>query len=256
MATFLFNDIIFGPVVSRRLGISLGINLLPADKKFCNFDCLYCECGWTDNEGVSRSDLPTRSAVRDKLREKISRMKKSPDVITFAGNGEPTLHPDFPGIIDDAIEIRNSLCKDTDIAVLSNSTTLHKDNVLEALRKIEQPILKLDTALENSFRTINQPTGKISLHELINRLSEFGDRLIIQTLFFEGNYRGQYIDNSSGEELDQLIESYIKIAPSRIMIYTFDRDTPLASLQKIPGTRLTEIGDRLRSLGFDVEISG
>ncbi len=256
MATFLFNDIIFGPVKSRRLGISLGINLLPVDKKFCNFDCLYCECGWTCNNDVSSSDLPSREIVKDLLCNKILEMKQAPDVITFAGNGEPTIHPDFPGIIDDTLDIRDRLCKNARIAVLSNSTNLDKRKITEALKKIDQPILKLDTAIEESYQLINRPRGKSSINTVIDHLSDFGEGLIIQTLFFKGSFKGKLIDNSTDSELDKLFLAYKKISPSKIMIYTFERDTPLESLEKISLESLNEIGRKLESMGFVVEISG
>ena len=256
MATFLFNEIIFGPVSSRRLGVSLGINLLPVDKKYCNFDCLYCECGWTCNTMVSASELPSRESVKILLTSKLREMDPPPDVITFAGNGEPTVHPEFPGIIDDTIELRNKICPKTRIAVLSNSTNLGKKSVYESLQKVDQPILKLDTAIENSYRLINRPAGLTLLEETIMHLAEFGDHLIIQTLFFRGSYNGQIVDNTTEQELSSLISAYKRILPGKVMIYTFERDTPLHSLEKIPMEELKQIGERIKAAGFPVEISG
>lgn len=256
MATFLFNEIIFGPVSSRRLGVSLGINLLPIDKKYCNFDCLYCECGWTCNTMVSSSELPSRESVKILLTAKLRDMDPLPDVITFAGNGEPTIHPEFPGIIDDTIELRNKLCPDSRIAVLSNSTNLGKTKVFESLRKVDQPILKLDTAIEDSYRLINRPAGLTSLEEIIKQLAEFGNHLIIQTLFFRGSYKDKIVDNTTELEISSLLDAYKRISPAKVMIYTFERDTPLQSLKKIPLEELKKIGEQIRASGFEVEISG
>lgn len=259
MTTFLFDKIIFGPVKSRRLGVSLGINLLPTDKKFCNFDCLYCECGWTNNAGVRRNDLPTRKKTADELETKIINMMADdvvPDVITFAGNGEPTIHPDFPGIIEDTIQLRNRLCPDAGIAVLSNSTTLHRKEVVSALKKVDQAILKLDTAIESTYQFVNRPESGASVNEIIERLTKFGDGLILQTLFFKGTFQGKSIDNTSPGELEMLYKAFRLIRPERIMIYTFERDTPLDTLEKISLERLNEIAQEIEVLGFPVEISG
>lgn len=258
MSTFLFNDIIFGPVKSRRLGVSLGVNLLPIDKKFCNFDCLYCECGWSCNTRVSARDLPSRDSVRKSLEEKIvdmQRDKQLPDVITFAGNGEPTMHPGFPEIIEDTIKVRNKLCKDARIAVLSNSMTLHKEKIVKALKEVDQAILKLDSALEHSYRFINRPTGNIQINEIIENLAQFGSGLILQTLFLKGDFEGQEFDNTSRKELDALFTAYRKISPESIMIYSFERDTPISSLKKISLKELNTIGKEIRDMGFPVEIS-
>lgn len=258
MSTFLFDKIIFGPVKSRRLGISLGINLLPSDKKFCNFDCLYCECGWTDNSNISRRDLPSREQTKDELEKKIRNMSAEdmvPDVITFAGNGEPSIHPDFPGIIEDTIEIRDLLCPEARIAVLSNSTTLHKNNIIEALKRVDQSILKLDTAIEESYQFINRPGSGSSISKIIDQLKNYGDHLILQTLFFKGSFNGISIDNSSKMEVDKLLAAYKEIQPESIMIYTFERDTPLDSLEKIPLKKLKEIARKIELSGIPVEIS-
>lgn len=255
MTTFLFNEIIFGPVSSRRLGVSLGINLLPIDKKYCNFDCLYCECGWTCNDNVSPNDLPSREIVKNQLIRKIGEMKIPPDVLTFAGNGEPTMHPDFKGIIEDTVALRNELCSNARIAVLSNSTTLHKKSIVKALKLVDQPILKLDTALEQSYKLINRPIGNRTINEIIKDLHSFGEGLILQTLFFKGNYKNTIIDNTSENELTALFKAYLAISPSSIMVYTFERDTPTASLSKISSEKLEEIGKRIRNLGFQVSVS-
>lgn len=258
MATFLFDRIIFGPVRSRRLGVSLGVNLLPSDKKFCNYNCLYCECGWTCRGDISPRDLPGREQTREELYQKISMMAREdmiPDVITFAGNGEPTIHPEFPGIIDDTIEVRNELCPEARIAVLSNSTTLHKPEVVAALKRSDQAILKLDTAIEASYQFINRPSSGTTVKSILERLRTFGEGLIIQTLFFRGTYNDTAVDNSRIEELTALLDAYKTIEPEMIMIYTFERDTPLDTLEKISFDELSGIAERIEALGFPVEIS-
>ncbi|MFZ5941967.1 MAG: radical SAM protein [Bacteroidota bacterium] len=258
MPTFLFDRVIFGPVVSRRLGVSLGINLLPVDRKWCNFDCLYCECGLNPEPGSVRDLLPSRDEVRLKLAEKIKEMAgsgKLPDVITFAGNGEPTLHPEFCGIIDDTLQIRNELCPGARIAVLSNSTTIHRAEIREALSHIDQNILKLDSALEDSFRKINRPAGKKRIADYEEALRLFGSGVIIQTLFVRGTYQGDAIDNTTEEELSALIAAYKKIAPEYVMIYSFERDTPVPTLEKIGREELEKIAQRIRENGIACEVS-
>ena len=146
MSTILYDQIVFGPIHSRRLGISLGMNLLPTDGKICSFDCLYCECGFNKDRKTNHR-MPTREEVREALKERLTRMQAegiAPDVITFAGNGEPTLHPDFESIIADTIATRDSFFPKAKIAVLSNATQLHKESVVRALSRVEDNILKFD----------------------------------------------------------------------------------------------------------------
>ena len=200
MSTFLFDRIIFGPVKSRRLGVSLGINLLPATRKMCNFNCIYCECGWTTDKTADKSALPKRDEIYRALERKLSEMKSkksAPDVITFAGNGEPTLHPDFPAIVDDTIELRNRYFPEARIAVLSNSTTITIPSVKEALLKVDQNILKLDSGFDLTVRVHNQPRVNVKVAELIGNLRKFNGQLIIQTLFLRGTHNGKSIDNTT-----------------------------------------------------------
>ena len=161
-----FNQTIFGPLISRRLGISLGINLLPNDTKLCSFDCIYCECGWNPDRKKQQVFLPKRTDVQSQLKHKLIEMSAEfqlPDVITFAGNGEPTLHPDFAGIVDDTIQLRNELSPKSKIAVLSNATMLHKASVVEALKKVDDNILKLDSGILETILLLNKPVGKFDL---------------------------------------------------------------------------------------------
>jgi wyosine [tRNA(Phe)-imidazoG37] synthetase (radical SAM superfamily) len=253
MATFLFDEIIFGPVKSRRFGVSLGINLLPAGYKNCTFNCIYCECGWTYRNQSAKFKLPERNEIYLMLDEKLSEMKslgQIPDNITFAGNGEPTIHPDFAGIIDDTLELRNKYFPGAEITVLSNSSMLHKKEVFEALDKIENNVLKLDTAIEETFRILNQPYSHLPLQFLINNIKKFDGRQIIQTLFIRGNFNRKRIDNTTEPEIQAWLEVIKDIAPRYVMVYPIARDTPVSGLEKIPKTELDKISTRVKSLGI------
>lgn len=256
MATFLFNDIIFGPVVSRRLGISLGVNLLPVDNKVCNFNCIYCECGW--NERKAKTALSSVSVIIDALEKRLLQLSSDgqlPDVITFAGNGEPTMHPGFPEIIDQTLFLRNHFCSKAKVAVLTNATMLHSQPVLDALLKVDRAILKLDSAIEATRDKINLPAKHISLDTLLGQFSLFGPKLVIQTLFLKAASDGFEIDNTTDVELDALLEAYAKLSPSEIMIYCVDRDTPLKTVYKIPADRMDQIAEKIRVHGFKVSVS-
>lgn len=260
MATFLFDQTIFGPVKSRRLGVSLGINLLPNDTKVCSFDCIYCECGWTPHKREKKAELPSRETVARLLREKLEEMKntgEAPDVLTFAGNGEPTLHPEFAAIIDDTIAIRNEYFPKARIAVLSNSTMLHKPKVVEALKKVEDNILKLDSGIPETIQLLDCPLGRFHLVEVINNMKKFDGKLTIQTMFIRGEFSGHKIDNTTEEELSAWLELLTDIRPGRVMIYTIARDTPTQSLTKVSTNDLNKIAERVQSeLGIDVQVSG
>jgi wyosine [tRNA(Phe)-imidazoG37] synthetase (radical SAM superfamily) len=259
MSTFLFNEIIFGPVKSRRLGISLGINLLPLASKICNFNCIYCECGWTDDIQKVKGRLPCREEVYEALELKLSRMKEegdTPDVITYAGNGEPTLHPEFPGIIDDSISLRNKFFPEARIAVLSNASTITNLLVKKALLKVDQNILKLDSAFNETINIHNQPKIRIDAEELIQNLAGFKGKLIIQTLFLRGTYKGKIIDNTTEKEISAWLKALQRIRPSEVMIYTISRETPYgAKLKKIPAAELNQIAALVENLGIKTQVS-
>lgn len=259
MSTFLFDQIIFGPVKSRRLGVSLGVNLLPTDNKVCSFDCVYCECGWTPKNRVQKAVLPPRELVRQMLEEKLTEMVESnelPDVITFAGNGEPTLHPEFEEIIDDTIELRDRLTPKARIAVLSNATMLHKPSVVRALLKVEDNIQKLDSGIEETIRKIDCPASSFKLKAVVENLKSFDGKVIIQTLFLRGNHKDSIIDNTTETELSEWLKLLAKIKPSKVMIYTIDRDTPATGLEKVKLDELQLIASRVRAAGFEVQVSG
>jgi wyosine [tRNA(Phe)-imidazoG37] synthetase (radical SAM superfamily) len=260
MATFLFDQTIFGPIISRRLGISLGINLLPNDSKLCSFDCIYCECGWNPEKGTVKAVLPSRIAVKEMLRAKLLEMKNAgelPDVITFAGNGEPTMHPDFQIIIDDTLIIRDELCPDARIAVLSNSTMLHKPKIVEALKKIDDNILKLDSGIPSTIRLLDQPVGRFNIQSVINNIKQFDGQSIIQTMFIKGVFKGTAFDNTNEPELKAWIDVLQQIRPRLVMIYTIARDTPANDLQKVSTEELVTIANRVKKeTGLEVQVSG
>lgn len=254
----LFNQVIFGPIQSRRLGLSLGVNLLPVDAKICSFNCIYCECGF--NTTIKDFNFPSRNEVKEILELKLTEMvaaNQIPSVITFAGNGEPTLHPNFDGIIDDTIALRDELCPTAKVSVLSNSTRIHKPHIFRALKKVDNNILKFDSAIDRTMKLLDQPVGKhIDVKWLIEQLQKFEGNLIIQTMFLRGEYQGEKIDNTTDEEVDAWINALTAIRPKQVMIYSLDRDTPINSLEKVNADELNSIADRARFAGFEVSVAG
>lgn len=259
MSTILFDKIVFGPVHSRRLGVSLGMNLLPTDGKLCSFNCIYCECGLNEQRRT-KSKLPTRDEVKEALKEKLSSMQKegiAPDVITFAGNGEPTMHPEFAIIIDDTIALRNIYFPQAKIAVLSNSTMIHKESVFQTLNKVDDNILKLDSVLDSRIQQLDVPNApSFTFQWLLEHLIRFNGNLIIQTMFIKGEYEGKPIDNTTEEEISGWLEALKQIKPKQVMIYTIERETPVKGLMKVPKEELEIIAERARKEGFDVQVSG
>jgi wyosine [tRNA(Phe)-imidazoG37] synthetase (radical SAM superfamily) len=259
MATFLFDKTVFGPVKSRRLGVSLGINLLPNDSKLCSFDCIYCECGWNPDPRKVKAVLPTQLEVYHALELKLVEMvaaNELPDVITFAGNGEPTMHPFFAEIVDDTIILRNKYAPKARIAVLSNSTMLFKPKVVDALKKVDDNILKLDAGNPETIQQMNLPVSKFDLQQLVKNLMAFEGKLTIQTMFLRGNSKGQAFDNTTKEEVTAWVNLLKIIHPERVMIYSIDRDTPSDTLQKVNRTELEQIAKLSEDqLQIKVEVS-
>ena len=255
--TILFDKIVFGPVHSRRLGVSLGVNLLPTNHKYCSFNCIYCECGLNTIKFNEKIEFPSTAIIRQSLENKLSEMKKNnelPDAISFAGNGEPTLHPDFAEIIDITIELRNKYSPKSKIAVLSNASMLDEHSVVEALKKIDMNILKLDAGIEATFRSINKPQKKISIPEIIKKLKQFSSNLIIQTLFIRGEYNGKKFDNTTEDEVNEWLKYVKELKPELVMIYPIARETPISSLEKISLKELEAIAEKLMNIGIKVEV--
>lgn len=257
MPTIIFPSPIFGPVRSRRLGISLGINLMPGDGKICTFDCIYCECGFNKDHRPS-SPRPSREEVQAALELQLLKMQAEgelPDVLTFAGNGEPTAHPDFAGIIDDTIALRNRLCPNAKVSVLSNATRAALPEVKEALLKVDNNILKLDTVDTDYIRRVNQPTGRYDVEQIIAAMEGYEGKLIVQTMFMKGCYAGKSVDNTSDIYVMPWLEALKRIRPQQVMIYTLDRDTPAQGLLKASPQELDRIVALLEQEGFKASAS-
>ena len=257
MSTIIYPAPIFGPVHSRRLGVSLGINLMPADGKVCTFDCVYCECGF-NADFRPRQRRPTREEVREALEARLQDMQANgpaPDVLTFAGNGEPTAHPRFAGIIDDTLALRDRYFPKAKVSVLSNSTMLFRPEVVEALKRIDNNILKLDTVDPEYIRRVDRPTGAYDVNEIISRMKAFEGQLIIQTMFMKGTHDGLSVDNTTDRYVLPWLDAVRDIAPRQVMIYTIDRETPDQNLQKATPEELDRIAALVREAGMEVSVS-
>lgn len=252
----LFTSTIFGPIRSRRLGVSLGVNLMPNDGKICSFDCLYCEAGF-NSQGAGTSGLPSVARVSADLETKLKSMSLAGeplDVITFSGNGEPTLHPRFPEIVDEMIRLRDKYYPGAKISVLSNSTRIFDPAVARALRKVDNNILKLDSAIEATMRAIDRPNDlDFTVERLVEELKKFENQAIIQTMFLRGSHNGQPVDNTAPAEIAALIEAYRQIRPKEVMIYSLDRPTPEKNLIKIERDELESIAAKIREAGIPVQ---
>ena len=257
MSTVIFPSPIFGPVHSRRLGVSLGINLLPEDGKFCTFDCIYCECGFYKDHRPHKK-LPTREEVRQALETRLLDMQQNgpkPDVLTFAGNGEPTAHPHFAEIIEDTLALRDKYFPQAKVSVLSNSTLIHRPGVFAALNKIDNNILKLDTVSADYINEVDRPTGHYNVQEIIEGMKAFKGNLIIQTMFMKGEYLGKNVDNTTDEYVLPWLEAVKEIAPRQVMIYTIDRETPDHDLLKATHEELDRIAAMVEAAGIPASAS-
>lgn len=254
--SILFDQIVFGPIKSRRFGVSLGINLLPLSSKICNFNCIYCECGWTDLKSVDEKFFPKKVILEtiESSFQQLNKERKEIDCITFAGNGEPTMHPDFLEIIEGVILLRNHYFPAKQIVVLSNSALLGNKKVFEALKKVDLRILKLDAGTENLFQKINKPLNSKKIGWYIEKLKEFKGDLIIQTIFLKGKLDGEYIDNTEPDEVNAWLKALQEIQPKSVMIYTIDRETPAEDLEKITETELNKIAEKVRSIGVEANV--
>ena len=248
MSTIIYPSPIFGPVQSRRLGISLGINLLPADGKVCTFDCIYCECGFNADHRPTLP-LPTREKVAAALEKKLQQMQEDgqlPDVLTFAGNGEPTCHPHFAEIIDDTIRLRDCYCPKAKVSVLSNSTMIQRPQVHDALMCVDNNILKLDTIDPGFIQQVDRPTGTYDVQQIVERMKAFNGHIIIQTMFLTGDG----IDNTTDQYVNPWLQAVCDIRPQQVMIYTIDRETPNQTLRKATREQLDAIRDRVIAAGI------
>ncbi len=258
MVTILFHDTIFGPIHSRRLGTSLGVNLMPNDGKVCSFDCLYCEAGF-NAQGAGKAGISPREEVRDALEAKLKAMAAAGerlDVITFSGNGEPTLHPDFLGVVNDVIALRDKYFPNVKISVLSNSTMIGREGVAEALLKVDNNILKLDSAVEATMRAIDRPASKeFTVDWVVEHLKRFRHQCIIQTMMVRGEHNGEHFDNTTDAEVQALLNAYLAIEPAEVMLYSLDRPTPEQHLQKVERNELERIAAVFREKGIKVQVN-
>ena len=254
MSTVIYPSPIFGPVHSRRLGVSLGINLLPGDGKVCTFDCIYCECGFNDDHRPQQK-MPTRQQVHDALEARLQDMLQNgpaPDVLTFAGNGEPTANPAFPEIIDDTLRLRDHYFPQAKVSVLSNATLIHRKEVHDALMRVDNNILKLDTVSADYIQKVDRPTGQwYHVDDVIKAMKAFNGHLIIQTIFLHG----PGVTNTSDDYVNPWLDVVKDIAPQQVMIYTIDRETPTPTLSKATHEELDAIRDRVVALGIPCSAS-
>ena len=239
------------------MGLSLGVNLLPIDSKLCSFDCIYCECGWND-EHPGKRRFNSRDDVRTMLDATLAQMVGEgtpPDVITFAGNGEPTLHPEFEQILEDTIALRDKHCPEAKVSVLSNATQIHREDVRRALLRVDNNILKLDSAFDATVQLINKPQGAYTVERTVELLKAFGGELIVQTMFLRGEYLGQRVDNTTDVEVEAWLRLIEEIAPKQVMVYSLDRDTPCQTLEKVEKEELRKIAARVEALGIACSVA-
>jgi len=247
-------EIVFGPIHSRRLGSSLGINVLPEKGKLCNFDCIYCECGW-NSDGRGDTRIPTVSELYEALEHKLSACSEQGigiDSITFSGDGEPTLNPDFPAMIDATLELRDRYYPGALVSVLSNATMVHRDAIFEALRKVDNPILKIDAPTTELARIINRPAPGYRVEEVLEALKRFEGDFVLQTMFL----RCPGFDSSSPEVLSGWMDIVRTLRPREVMVYTIDRATPMSGLVKFSPEEMRALVRPLTEEGFKVQIRG
>lgn len=249
-----FDDIVFGPIFSRRLGSSLGVNLLPSKGKLCNFDCIYCECGW-NKDGIADRRFPTYEEVINAFEDKMSTLASEGtkvDSITFSGNGEPTMHPDFPRIVEAVLGCRDRFFPQAKVSVLSNAYLIGRPSVADALKRVDNPILKIDASTDELVRMINKPVGHYRLDEVIHALKGFDGNFILQTMFL----RSPAFDIATPEALNKWMEIVRELHPREIMVYTIDRETPDKTLGKYTVEEMTAFVQPLLDEGYNIQIRG
>lgn len=249
-----FDDIVFGPIFSRRLGSSLGVNLLPSKGKLCNFDCVYCECGW-NKDGAGDRTFPSLTDIESALETKMSALAAEGgkvDSITFSGNGEPTMHPDFPEVIDITLRLRDRFFPDAKVSVLSNATLIGRKAVADALMRVDNPILKLDASTDGLVRKINKPVGTYRVDEVVGNMKLFQGRFVLQTMFL----KSPDFNTAEPEALARWMDIVREVGPREIMVYTIDRETPDKSLEKYTVDEMRELVRPLIEEGYDIQIRG
>ncbi len=256
MSRIHFHETIFGPVHSRRLGISLGINLLPTTYKYCTFSCIYCECGWTEKGINDLTDFIPASVILELLEKKLISLTEegiTPDSFTLAGNGEPTTHPEFPAIVDGSVLLRDKYFPKARLSVLSNASMNWNPAVFDALKKLDNNIQKIDAGTEEMFQRINQPKIPITLREIVDNLKLFNGKVTVQTLFLRGEFHGVRVDNTTEEEVSAWLELIKEVNPKRVMLYSIERKTPTPTLDKVSKSELARIAARVEKTGICAE---
>lgn len=234
--------IIYGPILSRRLGRSLGINLLPINRKVCSFDCVYCQYG-----PASIFDNPEKGdgfpSVTDVLLniEKALKKPRTIDYLTFSGNGEPTLHPDFPEIVQGVVSLRNKLRPEVKLAILSNSSRVNDPNILSSLRMLDAPMMKLDAGDEKTFRAINRPARSVDFWEMVEGLKQV-DHLMIQSLLVDG-----VVTNVRGDAYQAWAVTLAEMNPKEVHIYSTDRPTAFEGVEAVNFDTLEKIAADLQT---------
>ncbi len=257
MSGFLFEHVVFGPIKSRRLGISLGLNLLPENEKRCTFNCLYCECGWTFPKNKWEKDYPSHESISLELKKRLENIKNKEshiDAITFAGNGEPTIHPDFLKIMTDTVRLRDKYFSDAKIVVLSNGSMSGDENIKKALLMADINMLKLDAGTEETFQKINNPFSDTTLDEIIKNYKKFNGNFTIQTLFVRASLKDEFIDNTTSEEVEAWLEHLKVLKPKSVTIYPIAREAPLKGVEKVSFDVLEKISDKVKKAGFKVDV--
>ena len=257
MAGILFDEIVFGPIKSRRFGVSLGINLMPLKGKLCTFNCVYCECGLNEDHKKEKQVLFTAAEINASLQSRFEALKTGglhPDNITFAGNGEPTMHPEFETIVENTIGLRDEFFPKAKITVLSNATRLDRENVKRALLRIDNNVLKLDAGTNATFQAINRPTFPITLEKVLLDLKNFKENLTIQTMLIRGEVNGEMVDNTTEEEIALWLKHIEEINPKLVMLYPIDRQTPYRTLEKVPEVEFLALAKRIEKLGIKAEV--
>ncbi|MGN0055719.1 MAG: radical SAM protein [Atopobiaceae bacterium] len=252
MATFLNPAYVYGPVHSRRLGVSLGINMNPAEGKHCTFDCVYCELG-TNEQRRTSVGFPAAADIVEAVRQKLEQLAGQgvvPDVLTMAGNGEPTANPEFPQVVDGILALRDRLCPNAKVAVLSNSTFAHVPAVHDALMRVDDNILKLDTVDPEFIARVDRPVGAYDVKKVVDTLASFGGHVIVQTIFLRGEVDGRSVDNTSDAYVEPWLGALRRIGPQAVTVYTIARDTPYPGLRKATHQQIDDICQRVRQLGI------
>jgi wyosine [tRNA(Phe)-imidazoG37] synthetase (radical SAM superfamily) len=236
----LQRDVIYGPISSRRLGRSLGINLLPPNRKLCTFDCVYCQYGSAHavSGAAGQAGFPSVDSVLQKVEEAIMRQPSPPDYLTFSGNGEPTLHPDFPEIVSELLRLRDRICPQARLAILSNSSRMHRPEVRQAVAQLDDPMMKLDAGDPQTLSLLSRPSSVVTFEKIVEGLAAM-PRLIIQSMIIEGE-----VQNAEGEAHEAWLATVSGLSPEMVQIYTAERPVAESGVRRVSRQHLEELASR------------